>query len=55
MDSLIKRFHLESRVKEDTPTEPENAGGRATWEATPEAREKSLQERKAQMILAARR
>ncbi|KAF9787986.1 hypothetical protein BJ322DRAFT_1106017 [Thelephora terrestris] len=54
-ESLIKRFHLESRVKEDTPTEPENAGGKATWEATTEAREKSLQERKAQMILAARR
>lgn len=54
-ESLIKRFQLESRVKEDMPTEPENAGGKATWEATPEAREKSLQERKAQMILAARR
>lgn len=54
-ESLIKRFHLESRIKEDTPTELENAGGKAAWEVTPEAREKSLQERKAQMILAARR
>ena len=37
------------------PTEPELAGGKAAWEVTSEAREKSLQERKAQMILAARR
>lgn len=31
------------------------AGGKAFWEPTAEAREKSLQERKAQMILAARK
>jgi len=54
-ESLIRRFHLENRIKDDTPTEPEHAGGKAIWEATPEAREKSLQERKAQMILAALR
>ena len=54
-ESLIKRFRLESRLKEDIPIEPENAGGKAVWEPTPIAREKSLQERKAQMILAARR
>jgi len=54
-ESLIQRFRLENRIKEDVPTEPEQAGGKAIWEATPEAREKSLQERKAQMVLAARR
>src|ERR1700753_1638945 len=54
-ESLIKRFRLEGRIQDDIHTESENAGGKATWEATPEARERSLQERKAQMILAARR
>lgn len=34
---------------------PEDAGGKAAWEATAAAREASLRERKAQMILAARR
>ena len=34
---------------------PEAAGGKAVWESTPEKREASLRERKAQMILAARR
>ncbi|KAF9653563.1 hypothetical protein BDM02DRAFT_3134990 [Thelephora ganbajun] len=54
-ESLIKRFHLENRIKDEIPTEPEHAGGKAIWEATPEARERSLQERKTQMILAARK
>lgn len=34
---------------------PEAAGGKAAWEATPERREASLKERKAQMVLAARK
>ncbi|KAI5117125.1 hypothetical protein M0805_007972 [Coniferiporia weirii] len=56
--SLISRFHLEERVVDDTtPADiaPEDAGGKAAWEATPERREASLKERKAQMILAARK
>ncbi|TFY52724.1 hypothetical protein EVG20_g10428, partial [Dentipellis fragilis] len=53
--SLISRFHLESRVSsEDTTKVIEDAGGRAVWEDTPEKREASLRERKAQMVLAAR-
>ncbi|KAH8109482.1 hypothetical protein DFH11DRAFT_1627649 [Phellopilus nigrolimitatus] len=53
--SLISRFHLETRL-EATPNieNPEAAGGKTAWEATPERREQSLKERKAQMILAAR-
>ena len=38
-----------------TALKAEDAGGKAAWEATPEAREASLRERKAQMILAARK
>ncbi|KAG6331780.1 hypothetical protein ID866_7312 [Astraeus odoratus] len=53
--SLIERYNLQGRVS-DTPSIPETieAGGRANWEDTPEKREASLRERKAQMILAAR-
>ncbi|KLO15174.1 hypothetical protein SCHPADRAFT_276261 [Schizopora paradoxa] len=62
--SLIERFHLESRVSsEDVTTSeseskvitPEEVGKKSVWESNPEAREASLKERKAQMILAARR
>jgi len=55
--SLVSRFHLESRLADDPstiPAAPEMAAGKATWEPTPEQREASLKERKAQMILAAR-
>ena len=34
---------------------PEAAAGKPVWESTPEKREASLRERKAQMILVARR
>lgn len=34
--------------------EEEKVGGKATWEDSPDKREASLKERKAQMILAAR-
>ncbi|EJD07921.1 uncharacterized protein FOMMEDRAFT_138029 [Fomitiporia mediterranea MF3/22] len=69
--SLIARYHLENylssqrvdeRTKEREASEvklvfesPEQAGGKARWEETPEKREASLRERKAQMILAARK
>ncbi|KIY52181.1 hypothetical protein FISHEDRAFT_35833 [Fistulina hepatica ATCC 64428] len=52
-DNLITRFHLEDRVNTSVHVVPE-AGGKAKWENTPEEREASLKERKAQMILAAR-
>ncbi|KIK96617.1 hypothetical protein PAXRUDRAFT_825762 [Paxillus rubicundulus Ve08.2h10] len=56
--SLIERYHLQNKTAV-TPTGPEaeiivDVGGKATWEDTPEKREASLRERKAQMILAAR-
>lgn len=35
--------------------EPEEAGGKAVWETTAEKREASLQQRKTEMILAARK
>ncbi|KAF8880570.1 hypothetical protein BD779DRAFT_1548999 [Infundibulicybe gibba] len=59
-ESLITRYHLESRIADAAATttsdaaSPEDAGGRAVWEDSPEKREASLRERKAQMILAAR-
>lgn len=57
---MIERFNLEKRVStfgDDgvSAKSPEEAGGKATWETTAEQREASLRERKAQMILAARR
>jgi len=53
--SLIDRYELHGRVS-DAPSIPETieVGGKAKWEDTPEKREASLRERKAQMILAAR-
>lgn len=56
--SLIEKYQLKERVsqQEDVAIDtPEQAGGKAAWEATPERREASLKERKAQMILAARK
>lgn len=64
--SLIERYQLQSRLPDASNAEfvagsskdvlnPEDAGGKAAWEATSSAREASLRERKAQMILAARR
>ncbi|KIJ12739.1 hypothetical protein PAXINDRAFT_171047 [Paxillus involutus ATCC 200175] len=56
--TLIERYHLQDKsAVTTTGTEAEtiaDAGGKATWEDTPEKREASLRERKAQMILAAR-
>ncbi|KAF8549197.1 hypothetical protein OG21DRAFT_1421724 [Imleria badia] len=54
--SLIERYHLTQQVTEE-PSQPDahaDAGGKAKWEDTPEKREASLKERKAQMVLAAR-
>jgi coupling of ubiquitin conjugation to ER degradation protein 1 len=56
--SLISRYHLQDRVASlsasDAPISEEQIGGKAIWEDSPEKREASLKERKAQMILAAR-
>jgi coupling of ubiquitin conjugation to ER degradation protein 1 len=56
--SLISRYHLQDRVASlsasDAPISEEQFGGKAIWEDSPEKREASLKERKAQMILAAR-
>lgn len=54
--SLIERYHLAQQVTEEpgTPDAHADAGGKAKWEDTPEKREASLRERKAQMVLAAR-
>ncbi|KAF9223198.1 hypothetical protein BS17DRAFT_707006 [Gyrodon lividus] len=56
--TLIERYNLENKdAVLSFGTEAEttaNAGGKATWEDTPEKREASLRDRKAQMILAAR-
>jgi coupling of ubiquitin conjugation to ER degradation protein 1 len=56
-ESLISRFKLESRIAESNSraVNLEQAAGKATWESSAQEREKSLQERKAQMILAARK
>jgi len=54
--SLISRFNLEPRLSDETSyVEPEEAGGKAVWETTAEKREASLQQRKTEMILAARK
>lgn len=44
-------------VEDDAPSTPKSKGkpAGATWEASPELREKSLKERKAKMVLEARR
>jgi len=56
-NSLIKRYNLESRLSETEviPDMPEQAGGKSVWETSAEKREANLRERKAQMILAARK
>ncbi|PCH42009.1 hypothetical protein WOLCODRAFT_119813 [Wolfiporia cocos MD-104 SS10] len=56
-ENLIERYHLQDRVALSTAisvSTPEEAGGKAVWEDSPEKREASLRERKARMILAAR-
>jgi len=56
-ESLIARYNLQDRVAAASGvsvTAPEEAGGKAIWEDSPEKREASLRERKARMILAAR-
>jgi len=56
-DNLITRYRLEDRLASGATTAlsaPEEAAGKAAWEDSPEKREASLRERKAQMILAAR-
>jgi coupling of ubiquitin conjugation to ER degradation protein 1 len=55
--NLISRYRLETRLSDDSAVgdKPEEAGGKAAWEATAEKREASLQERKAKMVLAARK
>ncbi|GJJ13047.1 hypothetical protein Clacol_007296 [Clathrus columnatus] len=54
--NLINRFHLEERIKDDSiELSSIDPGGKSIWEDTPERREQSLRERKAQMVLAARK
>ncbi|KAF7303759.1 CUE domain-containing protein [Mycena indigotica] len=52
--TLIERYNLQSRVKEQESISELDVGGKAVWEDTAAKREASLKERKAQMILAAR-
>jgi len=51
--NLISRFHLEKRLSD--PNISDQPAGKGTWENTPEGRQANLAERKAQMILAARK
>jgi len=59
--SLISRFNLQDRLvqTEEIDSLPETLGTggstKGVWEASPDKREQSLKERKAQMILAARK
>ena len=59
--SLIKKYHLEKRVASGKDSEESlarstgSADGKGRWEATAEKRQDSLRERKAQMIMAARK
>ncbi|KAF8960628.1 hypothetical protein BDZ97DRAFT_1832837 [Flammula alnicola] len=53
-ESLISRYHLETRALKMEDIKEEQLGGKALWEDSAEKREASLKERKAQMILAAR-
>ncbi|KZO90640.1 hypothetical protein CALVIDRAFT_389059 [Calocera viscosa TUFC12733] len=53
--SLISRFHLEGRIRDSAEGANAQLSSKAPWEATPEQRQASLSERKAQMILAARK
>ncbi|KAJ7254648.1 hypothetical protein B0H12DRAFT_1114618 [Mycena haematopus] len=53
--SLIDRYNLQQRIAQPSPLiEEDQSGGKAVWEDSPEKREASLKERKAQMVLAAR-
>ena len=55
--SLIERYQLAQKIADEPsiPDEPPaDVGGKAKWEDTPDKREASLRERKAQMVLAAR-
>ncbi|KII85328.1 hypothetical protein PLICRDRAFT_44596 [Plicaturopsis crispa FD-325 SS-3] len=54
--NLIARYKLQDRIAavDAEPISDEQVGGKAVWEDSAEKREKSLQERKAQMIIAAR-
>ena len=55
--SLIERYHLAQKISGEPNAHDHalaDAGGKARWEDTPEKREASLRERKAQMVLAAR-
>jgi len=52
--SLISRYNLQDRIASSSPSDIQQIGGKAIWEDSPEKREESLRERKAQMILAAR-
>jgi hypothetical protein len=51
--SLIERYQLAQKV-DASDQAPADVGGKAKWEDTPDKREASLRERKAQMVLAAR-
>ncbi|KZT06630.1 uncharacterized protein LAESUDRAFT_749863 [Laetiporus sulphureus 93-53] len=56
-ENLITRYTLQDRIVASSGvsvTTPEEAGGKAVWEDSPEKREASLRERKARMVLAAR-
>ncbi|KIL61630.1 hypothetical protein M378DRAFT_80723 [Amanita muscaria Koide BX008] len=53
-DSLITKYNLQERITTAETIPEDSVGGKAAWEASPEKREASLRERKAQMILAAR-
>lgn len=52
---LIKRFHLDERVASADAAPSAAEPVKCQWEAQPQDREKALQERKAQMILQARK
>lgn len=54
-ENLLTRYNLESRATGTSiGAAPEEVGGKAVWEDSPEKREAALRERKARMILAAR-
>ncbi|KAI8973134.1 hypothetical protein BD414DRAFT_517766 [Trametes punicea] len=54
-ENLLTRYNLEARATGTSiGAAPEEVGGKAVWEDSPEKREASLRERKARMILAAR-
>ncbi|KAI0328747.1 hypothetical protein GY45DRAFT_1254347 [Cubamyces sp. BRFM 1775] len=54
-ENLLTRYNLESRATGiSIGAAPEEVGGKAVWEDSPEKREAALRERKARMILAAR-